>query len=108
MEIGFVEVSPLNYALKGNLSFNTVGLINKKVTQLFSGIKEASFNFEKINYCDSAGIASMIQWRKMARKKNIYLKFINVTSQMQNLINLYSNDWTFDENHSWFSSKIQT
>lgn len=88
MNADFLRCSDSTYAIAGDLCFHTVSFISSKASKLISLQQEVVFDFEKLKHCDSAGIALLIQWKKLARQHNSQLKFINVTSQMQNLINL--------------------
>ncbi len=88
MQADIIKLEDSKYAFQGDLSFNTVATITKKASKLLAFAKEVTLDFEKLKHCDSAGIALIVQWKKLANYNGSQLKFVNVTPQMQNLIDL--------------------
>lgn len=92
MDADIVKLSESTFSLEGCLGFATVDTIRKKAKQLFQADgfseKKMLFDCHNLQYCDSAGIALIIEWKKLSLRKGIAMGFINITTQMKNLMKL--------------------
>lgn len=92
MDGDIVKLSDSTFSLEGCLGFATIEKIRKKAKQFFQTDKfsqqKIQFDCSKLQHCDSAGIALIIEWKKSSLRKGIKMGFINMTTQMKNLMKL--------------------
>lgn len=76
------------YIIKGDLTFNTIHKASVKAlnnTQLASSI---TIDLQQLGKIDSAGLALLIEWSKLARADKIELRFNHVPPQLSALTKL--------------------
>jgi len=76
---------PGRQTLSGALSFETVPDIYHASLAWF-GEKSLTVDFAQVSKADSAGLALMTEWLRMAREKNCRIEFLNIPEQVQELI----------------------
>ncbi len=77
--------SPARQSLTGALTFDTVPDLYHASLGWFTD-KSLSVDFAQVSKADSAGLALMTEWRRLAREKNCQVEFLNIPAQVQELI----------------------
>ena len=83
-----IEQSSQRFVVEGNLTFSS---INKKTVESFRFTTNADnieIDLKRVNIADSAGLALLIEWIRMAKRKNIRLQFENIPDQLMTLAKL--------------------
>ncbi len=74
--------SPGQYALVGELSFASVpGLVGLGVS-LFDGVDAASLDLSQVDRSDSAGLALLVSWVRLARQQGKQLSLVQIPPQL--------------------------
>ena len=68
--------------ISGDLSFSTVSHILEQSTTMFAAITELDIDLAEVNRSDSAGLALLIHWIRLAKQDNKKIVFHNVPAQM--------------------------
>ena len=71
-----------NYLIAGELSFATVSKALSESSHLFNVESEMIVDLINVNHVDSAGIALLIEWLRMAKNKSKTLEYRNISEQM--------------------------
>ena len=71
--------------LTGELTFGTVPDLYHASLGWFTD-KSLSVDFAQVSKADSAGLALMTEWRRLAHTKNCRVEFLNIPEQVQELI----------------------
>lgn len=75
--------------VSGKLSFSTVTNLIQQAEALFnSEEKRVCFDFEKVVWCDSAGIVLLLRWIQDARRTGKLISFSYLTEQMKRIIEI--------------------
>ncbi len=72
------------FQISGELSFNTVNalLAESKVTLFGSSSERLDLELADVSRADSAGLALLIQWMRMAREQNKTIQFHHLPEQL--------------------------
>ncbi len=70
------------YALSGELSFETVPDAWRDTQNLFAAREVLRFDLAGISRADSAGIALLIEWLRLARQRGARVSFEHVPAQI--------------------------
>lgn len=71
--------------IEGDLTFSTIDKNTARILDKLLTPNDITVNLEQVDATDSAGLAVIIEWLKVARLRNITLTFINVPEQLQAL-----------------------
>ncbi len=71
--------------IEGDLTFSTIDKNTAKIMDKLLTPHDITVNLKQVEATDSAGLALIIEWLKIARSRNIELVFINVPKQLQAL-----------------------
>ena len=82
IDAALCEQSPGRYALNGCLSFKTVDRLLRDSASLFSSAAPLVVDLSGVERTDSAGLALLVEWMKMARRTGKGLTFCNMPEQM--------------------------
>lgn len=77
--------APGQFALSGELSFTTVPELVEAGEQLFDGGDEVSVDLSGVDRSDSAGLALLVSWMRLARRRSKQLNFYGVPEQLLGL-----------------------
>jgi phospholipid transport system transporter-binding protein len=84
-----VLVSETLYEVVGRMTFETVpGLLNQSKANFSSVKSELVFDLEKVVHADSAGLALMLEWLRLASLANKTATFVKTPPQLLNLIEI--------------------
>jgi phospholipid transport system transporter-binding protein len=76
---------PARQTLSGELTFATVPDLHHASLAWFAE-KSLSVDFAQVSKTDSAGLALMTEWLRLAREKNCRVEFLNIPEQVQEFI----------------------
>ena len=68
--------------LKGELSFKTVNTILNEAQDIFLAAKELDIDLAGVTRSDSAGLALLVEWMRIASATSRPISFRNVPAQM--------------------------
>lgn len=76
------RVDEQRYRLCGELTFGTVVKLLRDSRDVFRRGANFTFNLEGVTHSDSAGLALLVEWLRIARENSVKLIFINIPAQM--------------------------
>ncbi|MDY6943616.1 MAG: STAS domain-containing protein [Pseudomonadota bacterium] len=69
--------------VRGELTFATVPSAIEALVDVFpSASSELVLDLSKVSHSDSAGLALLIEWLRLARDRQVTLRFVGVPAQM--------------------------
>jgi phospholipid transport system transporter-binding protein len=80
-----VAGSPGRQTLTGELTFGTVPDLYQASLKWFAD-PSLAVDFAQVSKADSAGMALMTEWLRLAREKNCRVEFLNIPEQVQEFI----------------------
>lgn len=66
----------------GELTFSTVKYIQEQSQELFKPMASLSIDFTDVTRSDSAGLALLIDWMRIAKQSNRTILFYNIPQQI--------------------------
>ena len=96
MTINISEVSPNHFELEGRLELSHIKSIQNKLASLALTKNDCEIDCSKLSYCDSAGIALLINTVAAAKRNKVKVLLTRLTSQMQGLIQLMELNKVFE------------
>jgi phospholipid transport system transporter-binding protein len=99
MAATFDNVGPARFRVTGPMTFATVAeLLRQSERQLTTGAVE--IDLSRVVESDSAGLALLIEWMRLARKHNGSVVFTNVPPQLSALARISEVDELLGQPHS--------
>lgn len=80
--IKLLKTMPGKISLQGVLSFETVNHALESMPVLFEGEVSLLIDLSGVEKTDSAGLALLVEWMGLAKRKNIRLCYSNIPSQL--------------------------
>ena len=77
------QVASDHFALVGPLTFDSVPLLWREGLPMAGGQRRVILDLAGITRTDSAGLALMIEWMRVARDQNSSIRFRNVPLQLR-------------------------
>ena len=74
-ENGRVEIA-------GDLTFDTVGDLRERGAEVLGGDGAVTLDLNAVTRADSAGLALMVEWVKLAKRKDASVRVVNMPEQM--------------------------
>jgi phospholipid transport system transporter-binding protein len=74
------------YSVSGELTYATAPVALKKTLRLFRAQTSVAIDLRRVERADSAGIALLIEWVRLARKNGASLRLENLPDQVENLV----------------------
>jgi anti-anti-sigma factor len=71
------------FALTGALKFDTVPALHQQFAQLVPKANSLTLDLSGVSYCDSSGVALMLECIRLSRKAKKTLQFLHIPAQMQ-------------------------
>lgn len=71
--------------IEGDLTFSSIDKNTARIMDKLLTPNDITINLKQVDATDSAGLALIIEWLKIARSRNITLTFVNVPEQLQAL-----------------------
>ncbi len=84
--------------IEGDLTFSTIDKNTAKIMEKILTPHDITIDLKKVKAVDSAGLALIIEWLKIAHARNISLNFINVPKQLLALARLSGFEYLFQSN----------
>ena len=75
-------------AVSGTLGFNEVDALLKASEIFFDGKVDLVFDLDQVDKTDSAGLALLLDWMKMAKKSGQSIGFKKIPKQMLDIANV--------------------
>lgn len=72
--------------INGDLDFQTVVPLWKESLSLINKLQALCFDFSEVTHCNSAGVALMLEWAKLAKKENKCFSFQNIPLQLLSIL----------------------
>ena len=69
--------------ISGELTFSTVTALWEFSQKLFPQQGQWNCDFSQVTSCDSAGLALLLEWIKLAKQKGKKLRFLQLPKQLQ-------------------------
>ena len=83
------KINDQQYALSGELTMHTVSQVSLDAASLITTMKgEVTINLSNIVRADSAGLALLIDWLRVARRRNFTLHFEQLPEQLMQIARL--------------------
>ncbi len=95
-EDGFQTLGDGRYALRGQLTFQSVPRFFTHAQGLFDGNGPVTVDLAGVTLADSAGIALLVEWQQRARAANRPLAFANIPEQVRKIIHVSGLQQIFD------------
>lgn len=92
--LNIVDLGSDTFAVQGELTFASIDRQSVKSTGFLKTAKNITIDLSQVTNTDSAGLALMIEWIKVARANRTSLKFKGVPNQLLNLAKLSGFDRT--------------
>ncbi len=73
---------PDSFILRGEFSFATVAELSRKSAQILWENDNITLDLDGVSRTDSAGLALLVEWVRIARRKNKTIQFCNMPEQM--------------------------
>lgn len=89
-----IKKGPGLIVVDGDLTFATIDKRTLKTAAFLTSAKEVTIDLGRVVCTDSAGLALMIEWLKLARTKRTQLRFQNIPKQLLTLAKLSGFDKT--------------
>lgn len=77
--------APGQFSLAGELSFATVPQLVEAGESLFEGVDQVSVDLTNVGRSDSAGLALLVSWIRLARQQGKQLSFHQIPEQLLGL-----------------------
>ncbi len=75
------------YSLTGSLNFDTVAALHHE-TQIDMSKGEVLVSLRHVDQSDSAGLALLVEWARLADKSRCSLRYTDIPAQLQTLIDV--------------------
>lgn len=73
------------FIVRGEISFSTAGVLYRQSQKLFTSGKML-IDLSQVSRADSAGVALLIEWLRMARRQNTTVYYENVPAQILSMV----------------------
>lgn len=70
------------YVLRGELSFSTVTDLSRRSAELLWRAEQVTLDLAGVTRTDSAGLALLVEWLRLAHRKGKVIQFRNIPPQM--------------------------
>lgn len=70
------------FQLLGALSFDSVPALCARASQLFTELDSVQVDLQGVTRSDSAGVALLVEWMRVAREQERAIRFVNIPHQM--------------------------
>lgn len=82
-----IQESPGDYSLTGPLNFNTVTALHREA-QIDMSKSHVSVNLRHVDHSDSAGLALLVEWVRLANQRRCSLRYTDIPANLQTLIDV--------------------
>jgi phospholipid transport system transporter-binding protein len=85
IKVSLEQVDVGRFKVTGALNFDTVPMVWQQSQQLFSGCNSLAIDFSEVTHSNSAGLALLTEWMRVARANNQSIVFQHIPAQMQEI-----------------------
>ena len=85
IDVSLDRVDEGHFKIRGVLNFQTVPSVWQKSQQLFRGCDSLAIDFAEVTHSNSAGLALLTEWLRLARTNNQTIVFHHIPTQMQEI-----------------------
>ncbi len=79
----FKRISDNQYSLSGELNMQTVPPVARETQSMFAGLQgDVSVDLSGVTRADSAGLALLVDWLRLARRHKVTLRFRHLPDQL--------------------------
>lgn len=75
--------------IEGVIDLTTVKSLKKQTIGLFNGSSEIQFDLSAVSQSNSAALALLLEWLKLAKKHQVSLSFSNIPEHLRELSHVY-------------------
>jgi len=94
------KINDQQYVLSGELTMQNVAKMSQDTAALLNAMSgEVSIDLSKIDRADSAGLALLIDWLRIARRRNFSLHFEQLPEQLMQIASVCELDSVLPINH---------
>ncbi|MEW5756989.1 MAG: STAS domain-containing protein [Pseudomonadota bacterium] len=89
LPVNSARLDPLGageYGVSGAMCFETVIGLLQQSGALFSGASSVVVDLGGVERADSAGVAVLVEWLRLARSKGVALRFRHIPAQMWSIV----------------------
>lgn len=85
-QAGLEKINAQQYALSGELTMHNVSQVSQDTMPLVTSMSgEVTINLSKVVRADSAGLALLIDWLRIARRRGFTLRFEQLPEQLMQI-----------------------
>jgi phospholipid transport system transporter-binding protein len=85
----FEEIAPGRLKLVGDLTFATCAACWKTSQRRFQQAQAITLDLSGVRRADSAGLALLVEWLRLAQKRSLRLEFVNFPPQLAAMAKAY-------------------
>jgi len=89
VDCSFSQASEGEVKIEGKLDLTTVATLKKQTSGLFNGVSEIQFDLSAVSQSNSAALALLLEWLKMAQQHQVSLSFRNFPEHLRELARVY-------------------
>ena len=80
------KMSSQQYALTGDLSFESVPALSDTILPLLLENTRLDISLDQVKRSDSAGVAMLVEWFRLAQQQEKSLRFLDIPEQMLSIV----------------------
>lgn len=86
MKASLEKSSEQQYALTGELSFESVPALSRSILPLLKDNTQLDISLDQVKRSDSAGVAMLVEWLRLAQQQQKTLRFLDIPEQMLSIV----------------------
>ena len=86
MSASLEKMTDQHYVLSGELSFESVPALSGSILPLLQENARLDISLDKVRRSDSAGVAMLVEWLRLARQQDKPLRFLDIPEQMLSIV----------------------
>lgn len=95
-KVADITIQNNQFLISGDLSFSNVMSVYRKSLLQSQQCPELTFDFSQLKSSDSAGLALIIEWIKLARQLNKPVRFTHLSADIMSIAKAAGIDGMFD------------
>ncbi|CAM4448276.1 MAG: hypothetical protein LEGION0398_MBIBDBAK_00700 [Legionellaceae bacterium] len=81
----FEKVTDNHFKIHGEMTLHSVTPLLAQSVSFFNNTNKIIFDLNFVKKTDNAGLALLIEWLRLGRKKNVMIEFLNLPAQLVSL-----------------------
>jgi len=86
MNASLTKIADQRYTLSGELSFESVPALSSSILPILQEHAALDISLDQVVRSDSAGVAMLVEWLRLAKKQNKSLRFLDIPEQMLSIV----------------------